>query len=108
MDISEGDLLSYGGTDYPIKACSDWTMPRQSAASFARMATLSVSTKRSTLSGTIRSTPAAYLTGLNATPFDPVSPELAATVELETPAELVQTFISDGSGFVRLLLEVLK
>lgn len=108
MDIHEGDLLTIASVDYPIKSCADWTMSRQSASSFNHMAVLSASTKRSGITGSIRTAPVTNLSNLKATPLDPVSAELAATVETETPSELTQTFVTDGAGFVHLILEVLK
>jgi hypothetical protein len=108
MDIHEGELLTVGGIDYPIRSCAPWSMAKQSQPSFARMAVLTVSTKGSVIEGTLRKAAATKLTGLKCTPLDPVSAELAATVVLDTPCQLVQTFLTDGTGFVHLVLEVLK
>jgi len=108
MDILEGDLLVVGSTEYPIKSCAEWSTSKFLSGSFVRLATVAVSTKRSAIANGMRSAPATNLTGLTAMPLDPVSAEQAATVHLETPAELVQTFVTDGSGFVHLILEVLK
>lgn len=114
IDIREGDVLVYGAKEYPIRAVSDWMMSKQSSSSFARMATLTVSTKRSTSSGGKRLAASTNVTGLKATPFDPASEnairsaQLTKTIIFDTPIELLQTFITDGTGFVHLLIEETK
>lgn len=64
--------------------------------SFSRLATSTASTKRSTISGGKFGTPAAYLSGLSCLPVMPVSPEVAATLNVEVPYELMETYI-DGN-----------
>ena len=46
----------------------------------------------------------AYLENLACTPLAPVSAELAQSAGLEAAHELLQTFIGDQDGFVRLFL----
>jgi len=108
LAIREGNLLVIGAREYPIRSVADWTMSKQSASSFSRLATLSASTKGTSIASGKRQTGTTLLTGLKATPLDPVSPEVAETVHLETPAELLETFITDGSGFVHLIVEALQ
>ena len=67
------------------------------------MCTVDASTKRTT-----KGEPTLVLTGLKCTPLDPVDPDLRRRLALETPNELLQTFVADGHGFVRLVLEDLK
>ena len=68
---------------------------------FSRMATVTASTKRApAVSGGKRGAPTTNLTGLKVTPLDPVDPELRQRLALDTPHELLQTFVEkvDGSS----------
>jgi hypothetical protein len=103
MDIREGDFLVVGSDEYPIKSCADWTKSGMNSTSFRRMATVTAGTKR-----TKKGEPATVLSNLKCTPLDPVDPELRRRLALETPHELLQTFIADSAGFVHLILEDLK
>jgi len=65
--------------------------------SFTRLATVTASTKRSpALADGKRGAPTTNLPSLSCTPLDPVDPELRQRLQLDTPHELLQTFI-DGS-----------
>ena len=109
MDILEGDTLVVAGKDYPIRECAEWRTDRMNTAGFRRMANVSASTKRApVMAGGKRGEAAAKLIGLKCTPLDPVSPEIQKRVALDTPMELLQTFITDGNGFVHLVLEDVK
>lgn len=109
MDILEGDTLVVGSKEYPIKACGEWKTDRMNTPGFRRMAVESASTKRPpTLSGGKRSAATTNLSGLKCTPLDPVSSEIQKRIALDTPMELLQTFITDGNGFVHLVVEDLK
>jgi hypothetical protein len=109
MDILEGDVLVVGGKDYPIKECAEWKTTRMNTPGFRRMAVESASTKRPpALFSGIRSEAVTHLTGLRCTPLDPVSADIQKRVALETPMELLQTFVTDSSGFVHLVVEDLK
>jgi hypothetical protein len=67
-----------------------------SSLSFAAMATVTASTKRSpAVSGGLRGTPATNVTSLACTPLDPVQPEIAFRQGLENPFELLETYV-DG------------
>jgi len=117
VDVVEGDLLvvndgPYAGT-YPVKSVAQWTMSRQSAKSFARLATVSVSRKRKSknaLTGKI--TPAENdptpLTGLKAL-VDPLDSQAAANVEtttgLDKPTQYLQAQITDSTSFIHVILE---
>lgn len=106
LDIVEGDILVVGANEYPIRSCAEW-------AGFAGLpikdAIVSCSTKRSpAIAGGKRGTPAANLVGLLCTPLDPVDPDLRRRMELDTPHELLQTFIQGTTEFVHLVLEDLK
>lgn len=109
MDILEGDVLVVGSKEYPIKECGEWSTDRMNTPGFRRMANVAASTKRPpALSAGKRSAPATKLTGLKCTPLDPVSSEIQKRVALDTPRELLQTFLTDGDGFVHLVVEDLK
>ena len=109
MDLREGDLLVVGSKNYPIRSCAEWATDRMNTPGFRRMANVAASTKRSpAMSGGKIGEATAKLLGLKCTPLDPVSPEIQKRVALDTPMELLQTFITDGSGFVHLVVEDLK
>jgi len=59
-----------------------------------RVASVSASTKRAVVSGQKRAAATTYLTGLSITPLQPVDPELRATLDLNTPHELLKTTIN--------------
>lgn len=103
LDVREGDVLVVGSRDYPIKSCAEWGDARMNSASFRRMASVTVGTKR-----TKKGEPATVLSNQKCTPLDPVDPELRRRLALETPHELLQTFMADGTGFLHLILEDLK
>lgn len=109
LDIKEGDLLVVSSVEYPVRSVANWAQSGFNTAGFQSMASLSASTKRApAISGGKRDVPADNLSGLSCTPLDPVDPELRATLNLDTQHELLQTFLSDGDGFVHLILEQLK
>lgn len=112
LDVLEGDLLIVGTHEYPIKSCAEWQTIAMNSQGFRRMASVSASTKRAQMAGAgvnrKKGAPSTLLTGLRCTPLDPVDPELRKRLALETPHELLQTFLSDGSGFVRIVVEDLK
>ena len=103
MDIKPGDFLVVGGKDYPIKSVAEWAGTGMNSRGFSRRATVSATTKR-----TKKGEPTTHLTGLLCTPLDPVDPETRRRLALETPHELLQTFLADSIGFVHLVLEDIK
>ena len=105
IDVEVGCKLVVNNKDYPIKQVANWTSDRFSSSSFARMATLTISLKKETFDSEHKSTESVYLSNLSATPLDPINPELRRSLGLDTPFELLQTFISDGTGFVQLIVE---
>lgn len=109
LDIVEGDLLVVGEREYPIKSCAEWETPRMNSGGFRRMATKECSTKRSpAISSGKRGAAVSNLDGLSCTPLDPVSPDIQKRVALDAPLELLQTFVTDGDGFVHLVVEDIK
>ena len=109
MDILEGDILVVGSREYPIKSCAEWAGSGTNTRTFQHVASVSASTKRApAMSAGKIGAAAAKLIGLKCTPLDPVSPEIQKRVALDTPMELLQTVITDGNGFVHLVLEDVK
>lgn len=113
LDIKEGDVLVVGTKEYPIKHVSEWVFNRpgqMSLSSFARFSTVQASTKRPpTISANgLRGTSIVNLANLYCFPLDPVDPEVRRRLALETPHELLQTFVSDNDAFYVLVLEDLK
>jgi hypothetical protein len=69
--------------------------------SFATLATETASTKRPpTISGGRRGTATANIASLSCTPLDPVDSEIRQRLVLDTPHEVLQTFV-DGSLDIR-------
>lgn len=66
------------------------------SGSFGKVATVSCSTKRATMSDGKLQAPTEHLTSLSCTPLDPLSMDIQARMELSTPYEALQTFL-DGS-----------
>ena len=62
--------------------------------SFARAANVTASTKRPpAISSGKRGTPATNIASLSCTPLDPIDAELRQRLALDTPHELLQTFV---------------
>lgn len=65
--------------------------------SIRRMMSVAASTKRSpTTVGGKRGEPTVYLTNIRCMPLDPINPELAQRMGLETPLTLRQTYTEAG------------
>lgn len=109
LDITNGDILVVAGREYPIRSVAFWEGPIL-AFGFGFMATKTASTKRSpAISGGKVGTPVTQEANITCTPLDPVDPEIRQRLALDTPHEVLQTFVPDGSnGFFHLVLEELK
>jgi hypothetical protein len=69
--------------------------------SFARAANVTASTKRPpTISSGKRGVPATNLSSLSCFPLDPVDPELKQRLSLDSPHELLQTFVDPDLDIV--------
>lgn len=69
--------------------------------SFTRAANVTASTKRPpTISSGLRGAPETYLTDIACTPLDPVDPELKQRMGLDSPHELLQTFVDTALDIV--------
>lgn len=72
-----------------------------SSLGFTRMATVTASTKRPpAISSGIRGAATANLSSLACFPLDPLDPELRARLGIDTPHELLQTFVQGGLDIV--------
>jgi len=67
------------------------------SASFEKLATVTASTKRSSVSGAgQRGARSENISSLSCTPLVPVDATLRASLQLDTPHELLQTFVDGG------------
>ena len=69
--------------------------------SFSRLATETASTKRPpAISGNKRGVPVTQIASLSCTPLDPVQPDLKQRMGLNSPHELLQTFVEGTASIV--------
>lgn len=108
LDIEPGDFLIVGSATYPIRAVDHYeSHPFGASAGFARMASVTCSTKRSpAVTSGKRGTPTTKLASLTCTPLDPVSSETAVYLNIKTPYTTRQTIISDDTDFARVIIDV--
>jgi hypothetical protein len=107
-DIVNGDILVVGSEQYPIRSVAFWGGYGR-VGSISHLATVTASTKRSpAISGGKVGAPVTSVASLRCSPLDPVDPELRQRLSLETPHELLQTYVPDETGFFHLILEELK
>lgn len=107
LDILTGDIYVVGANEYPIRACAAWAW--YAGRGMRRLLKVTASTKRQpAMSSGKRGAPVTNLTGLRSTPLDPLSPEIAERLALDTPHTLLQTFVDGGDVFYDLVLEDLK
>ena len=108
LDIREGDILVVGAKEYPIRSCAEWVWGRSGRA-MRRFLTVTASTKRQpAISGGKRGLAETYLVAIPCTPLDPVDPELMKRMALDTPHEVLQTFVDGGDTYYHLMLEDMK
>lgn len=109
IDVRPGDLLVVNGREYPVVAVADWEMAFQSPG-FARLATKTATVKRTTVASGKRGGAPVAVPGLTltCTPLDPFDNSKQSTTELQTPFVFLQTFATDSSSFVHIILENLQ
>jgi len=107
LDIREGDTLTVDGKNYPIKAVQTYNAGNFRGSSFRRLATQRAGITRQVSSGT-GYVPTVIYENLACTPLDPQTAENQRREVLNTPAQLLQTYVASKSGFYKLLLEDLK
>ncbi len=110
IDIVTGDFLVIGSNEYPIKKSNVWLFDDASDASFADMATVSCSTKRSSTENNdmFITGIATNLSGLSCLPLDPVSADMARAQGLESAYELKYTMIADSTSYAQVFVEDVK
>ncbi len=109
LDIQSGDFLTVNSKDYPISYAGKWSMPGASSFGFSMMATLTASTKRNPAKvNGVSGAPVTKLSNLLCMPLDPVNQEILQKLHLEITYEALQTVVSDGTGFIQLILEDVK
>jgi len=105
IDIQQGDILIVNGREYPVNNCAVWicNMP---GASFSYLATEKAMTKRAPeIQSMKRGEPIINLVGLHCMPLDPVSSETIRRFGLESPVNLLETYLADGDQYVHLVVE---
>ena len=108
-DIKPGDLLVVNEVEYPIRSVAEWDVDFRTHASFLRMAKKTASTKRNPgVVGGKRGDPVTNLTNLPCTPLDPVNAEIVKRLAIDTPYELLQTFITADTVTYHLVIEDLR
>lgn len=109
IDIVEGDLFIPDGQtkEYPVRRCNVWETTRMNTAGFRHMARKTASTKRmpGVVDGLSDGDPERNLTGLRYIALDPASVETQKAVATEAPIKLLETIVSDGDGFVHIVVE---
>lgn len=115
IDIREGDILAARGHYYQIRNVSPWATDgvTLSKLSFGRLATVTAHTLRSpAITGGKRGEAVINLPEIHCTPLDPVSQETARRLAIDTPYNLLETFVDSppaddpgGPGFLHLILE---
>lgn len=108
IDIKEGDIFIVDSEEHPVKAVELWPKTHFHTEGFKRMANVTASTKRATMTGGKRGLPVAKLSGLKCTPLDPVTADVIERLALESPVRLRETFIADSTGFVHVMIEDLQ
>lgn len=107
LDLREGDILVVSAVEYPIRSCAGWKWGAGQAG--RRLMNQTASTKRSpTMVAGKRGTPTTLLASVRCAPLDPVAPDLAQRMGLNTPHELLQTTVDGGDVFYVLVVEELK
>lgn len=108
LDIQEGDVLVYLNKQYPIRAVAEWGWPPNTSTSFAKLDRVTVSILRApVLVGGRRGAPITHIASVSCLTFQPATAELAGRAGLDTPHELLVTYV-DGDVYLQLILEDLK
>ena len=110
LDILPGDYLVVAGVDYPIRAVWPYSVHGfGTSAMFDRWATVSCKTQRNPAVSSGKSgDPVDKLTGITCTQLDQVDPETVYQLQMQTPLTKRETFISDGTDYSRLIVDVVR
>jgi len=108
LDVREGDVLSVGGADYPIRSCEAWPWPSGAASSVPFIAQ-TVSIKRSPgMVGGKRGEPTVHLNAVRCTALYPASADILQRQDLQTPHVLLQVYLDGGDAVYALVVEDLR
>lgn len=110
LDIIPGDFLVVATVEYPIRAVWGYSdHDFGDSAMFTDWATVSCKTTRSpAVASGKRGLPANNLTSIKCTPLDPANPETIFQLQMQTPNTKLETFISDGTDYSRLIIEDIR
>ncbi len=108
LDIKNGDLLVAGASEYPIRSRAFYPNSQGVAGMMFSDAYIPCSTKRARVDGSGDEIKLDPSLGLTCTPLWPADPQKTATVVLDTPVTLLQTYLPDTDGFFELLVEELQ
>lgn len=107
IDIREGDILVYGGQDYPIRAVDPWVW--NDDATLGGLDTITVSVKRQpALVNGKRASPATVIASITCLPLDPLSSLTQERPDLQTPHVLLETFLSSADEYYHVIVEDLS
>lgn len=117
LDIAEGDILVYGGQEYPVRAVGEWKWYGPASLSMRRLCRETCSTKRlPAISGGKRGAAVTKLTNVACTPLDPATVDITAEVlradprkeQLLASLSLRETTIGDSGRYLRVIVEDVK
>ena len=105
--MREGDVLTIGGADYPIRSCEAW--PWLGVIHSVPFASATVSIKRSpAMTGGKRGEPAVHLSAVRCTPLFPATGDILKREDLQTPHTLMQAYLDGGDTVYALVVEDLR
>lgn len=105
--MREGDVLSVGGADYPIRSCEAW--PWLGVVHSVPFAAAAVNIKRSpNMAGGKRGEPAVHLAGVRCTPLLPATGDVLKREDLQTPHVLLQAYLDGSDTVYALVVEDLR
>lgn len=108
LDVREGDVLVFGGGEYPIRSCEPWPWPTGTAPRLP-FAGKTASTRRSpAMSGGKRGEPATLLGSIRCTALYPATADILQREDLQTPHTLLQIYLDGGDVVYALVVEDLK
>lgn len=112
LDIKQGDVLVYGGRDYPIQKCNPWSDPNTPDIAMKIICNLTASTKRapSPNASKVRTSPVECLASIKISPIDPPSFATQQSIILQgsqAPANLRECFVDGGDTFYHLIVQEL-
>lgn len=110
LDIKQGDVLVFGGRDWPIQKLNPWYDPLTPDYAMKMICNLTASTKRAPqVDGSKRrGDPVAWLTDIKISPIDPPSFASQQSMILQgtqAPANIRECFVDGGDTFYHLIVQ---